>query len=157
VLLHYPRWGAPVHLLAWCPEDWGFTTPSHFGFFFPLPVFPMKKPVSAPTGRGTLSAQVDDLVERFPCLAEHLAANAYDGEPAGTRATSTLLVFAQDGSWKGCLRDRQEGRCLWVASPTFFDLFGVLEDALANGAAVWRDDRMGGAPEAKRQNGKKAV
>lgn len=111
----------------------------------------MKKPVHQIPQRGAFAANIDDLIERFPLLAEQLAATAYEGDAPGSRATATLLIFAQDLSWKAVLRDRQEQRALWVSCLTLMDLFAVLESALGDPAAVWRDDRVSGAAEAKRQ------
>jgi len=138
VFLHFPRWGPSVRLLSWCPADWGLQNPRHFCALFPYPEFRMKKPVQAPTGRSTLSASVDDLVERYPCLAEHVAANAYDGEPAGTRTTSTLLVFCQDGSWKACLHDRAGDRLAFVAGGSLMDVLTRLEAGLEEDDLDWR-------------------
>ena len=111
----------------------------------------MKKPLNHAVHTGKDAAALDGLVESFPTICEFLTSTAYDGEAAGTRQTSTLLVFAQDGAWKACLRDRQEGRCMWVAAAVWNDLLPVLEDALANGSGVWRDDRAAGHETAKRQ------
>lgn len=95
------------------------------------------------------SANADGLRHGYPLLADHLTATQY--EDGGPREVSTLLVFSQDGLWKCCLRDRQEGRCLWAAAPKWSDLFDVLEAALGDPMAVWRDDRLAGAPAAGRQ------
>lgn len=111
----------------------------------------MKKPVQNTTHTGKDVASIDGLVDVAPTLCEFLVSSAYDGDVAGTRQTSTLLIFAQDGSWKACLRDRQEQRCMWVAASVFNDLISVLEDALANGSGIWRDDRASGHDVAKRQ------
>lgn len=154
-LVHFPRWATPF-IIARAPRGWCLSSPDDFlALGFNLPRFPVKKPVQQPTARGSLSANVDALIERFPALAEHLAANCYEGEAVGTRETSTLLIFCQDGSWKGCLRDRQERRTLWVATNGLFEIFDALENALCDSSAVWRDDRMSGAPEAKRQKPEK--
>lgn len=111
----------------------------------------MRKPVQNPTHTGKDAASVEGLLDTAPVLCEFLTSTAYDGDAAGTRQTATLLIFAQDGAWKACLRDRQEARALWVAAALFTDLISVLEDALANGTGIWRDDRASGAETAKRQ------
>lgn len=111
----------------------------------------MKKPVQSQTHTGKDAASIEGLIDRHPVLCDFLVSTAYDGDAAGTRQTATLLIFAQDGAWKACLRDRQEGRCQWVAAALFGDLLDVLEDALASGSGIWRDDRAAGHETAKRQ------
>jgi len=111
----------------------------------------MKKPVQGTTQTGKDAASLEGLLDRFPVLCEFLTSTAYDGDVAGTRQTATLLIFAQDGAWKACLRDRQEARAMWVAAALWDDLLPVLEDALSNNSGVWRDDRASGAETAKRQ------
>lgn len=86
--------------------------------------------------------------ERYPRLAERLTCPVFDD---GTvRVTDTLTLFAQDGVWKGCLRDRDARLCLWVAATTPEGVLEVLEEALGDATAVWRADRAAGAPEASR-------
>ncbi len=111
----------------------------------------MKKPVQQTTERTVYAALLDGIIDRCPAVAEQLTATAYDGDPPGTRQTATLMIFAQDGAWKACLRDRQEQRCAWVAAALFDDLLPVLNDALVSGSVVWRDDRASGYETAKRQ------
>ncbi len=111
----------------------------------------MKKPVQQTTERAVYAALLDGIIDRFPALAEMLTATAYDGDAPGTRQTATLMIFAQDGAWKACLRDRQEQRCAWVAAALFDDLLAVLNDGLVGGGIVWRDDRASGAETARRQ------
>lgn len=154
-LIHFPRWMAPF-VVTLAPRSWGLLHPGHFYSLFPdTPRPPMKKPVKQATPGGSYAAPIDDILDRFPLLAEQLTATAYDGDPPGTRQTATLLLFGQDGSWKACLRDRQEQRTLWVAVHSLLNAFEALENALGDPEAVWREDRMSGAPEAKRQNPKK--
>lgn len=154
-LVNYPPWG-PMQLLGHCPRDWGVATVSQFVEIFPLVLrMPMKPPARRVGETLRDAANPEGLLELYPLLTEHLVSTAYDGDAPGTRTTSTLLLFGQDGVWKANLRDRQEQRCLWLSSLLFKDLFAVIEDALAHGTGQWRDDRAAGAPEAKRQrNGK---
>lgn len=110
----------------------------------------MKKPTKGETSRpGAPAAAPGSLRLRHPGLSEHLTATAYeDGTP---RQTSTVLIFAAEGVWKATLRDREEGRCLWVAADSFDELWTVLEASVNDPAAVWRDDRLSGADTAKRR------
>lgn len=111
----------------------------------------MRKKEKKREAQSTRAAEDTDLCERFPTLYDYLTAITYDGPDGGPRTVSTLLVFAADGVFKACLRDRDEGVCLWVAGRTFGDLLRVLEDELANDTGVWRLDRVAGHQVAARK------
>lgn len=150
-LVHFPRWGPPS-VQCWCPRSWGLRTPTDFVQLYPKTMETMmRKPPKNPNGPAAAAGSPDDMIERWPVLAEYLTATAYDGEPAGSRQTSTMLVFCQDGTWRVVLRDRQEARCLWVSSLGWSELLDVLENCLNDENAVWREDRASGAEQAKRQ------
>lgn len=101
---------------------------------------------------------VDDRFEsQWPTLYDYLTSTCYDDDPKQPRDTSTLLIFGADGCFKACLRDRAEHCCCWCAAASLIDLLGVLDAELANGTAVWREDRLSGAPEAKRLPRQKKV
>lgn len=87
----------------------------------------------------------------YPNLYDYLTATCYDDDPKQPRQVATLLVFAQDGCFKACLRDRAESLCCWVAAPDLLGVLGVLESELDGGTAVWREDRLSGAETAKRK------
>lgn len=107
---------------------------------------PSKPGEHMPSG---VAAPPGNLAETHPNLSEHLTATQYeDGSP---RQTSTILAFAQDGLWKACLRDREEGRCLWVAASAYELLIDALEAMLCDPEAIWRDDRLSGQQSASRQ------
>lgn len=110
----------------------------------------MKRPVPPHESNTRYEVAPDDLAAAAPNLADFLTARFYDDSPGVVRATGTLLIFAQEGVWKACLRDRQEQRCLWVAAACWNDLVAVLEDSLLDQASVWRMDRVSGAETAKR-------
>lgn len=118
----------------------------------------MKRPTPATTSTPLRAAPPSELDSLYPLLADHLTALTYDGEPPTPRQTSTLLLFAQDGTYRACLRDRQEARCLWVSVVDPNDLLTTLELALSDPTAVWREDRMSGAESARRiPNPKKVI
>ena len=58
-----------------------------------------------------------------------------DGAP---RATSTLLIFAEEGRLKGCLNDREEERSTWAVSDSFEGILACLDGRLRDGTAEWR-------------------
>lgn len=154
-LIHFPRWGTPA-VRASVPRGWGCLTPGDFAELFgPGVIDAMKKPTKTAQGTAHYAASREDLGRIYPLLSDHLTATAYEGEAAGSRITSTLLIFAQDGTWRAVLRDRQEKQCLWVSANTFDELLGVLENAIGDENAVWREDRMAGAPEASRKKPEK--
>lgn len=158
-LLHFPPWaGSMVQVVAHWPS-WFTRDDVRFildGLGFRRG-FRMKKPPRQSSERTAYAAPLDGLLDDYPTLAEFLTSTAYDGDLPGSRQTATLLIFAQDGMWKACLRDRQEMRSAWVAAALFNDLLPVLENALGDAGLVWRDDRASGAPEAKRHNPKKGA
>lgn len=148
-VIRYERWGTHC-LVWWCPACWA-AIPYPLNFATEMAGdLRMKRPTSAPGAPGGKAAPADDLAALFPLLAEHLTSTSYDDDPPTARQTSTLLIFAQDGSYRACLRDRQEQRCLWIAAREWGELLPVLEEALGDPDAVWRDDRLSGHETAKR-------
>lgn len=104
-------------------------------------------------GPSPLAADAEPLAEQYPNVAERMTEQAFaDGTP---RKVDTCLIFAADGAWKVCLRDREDGVCLWVTAVSLLDVLDVLEAALKDPHAVWRADRAAGAPEASRQKPRK--
>lgn len=98
----------------------------------------MKKP--PPPGSPPPSAldlfEGDWFTTTFPTLAEYLSVTAWDdGSP---RETSTLLVFVEEGVWKGCIHDRAAGRSAWLSGAAPVALLGRLEDALRDETVEWR-------------------
>lgn len=148
-VLRYQRWGG-IELVAWCPR-WM----SNAANYPPLPDemmrdFRMKRPEQNGPRLAVRAAPHEELAALYPLLADHLTALQYDDEPPVPRETSTLTIFAADGSFRVCLRDRAEKRCLWAASATWSELLLVLEMALSDPVAIWREDRLSGADTAKR-------
>lgn len=75
-----------------------------------------------------------------PLLWEYMTARCYeDGEP---RATATLTMFlADDGSWGGTLKDRQNDRALFGRGSTWEEVVESLESQLDGDTPAWRADR----------------
>lgn len=73
----------------------------------------------------------------YPSLWEHLNCRRY---PDGTaRETSTIVIVAQDGRWKGCLSDKDNERVMWKAGDTLDALLTALEEAAAaDDPSDWR-------------------
>lgn len=151
-LLEYPYIGPP-RVVATYPSAWMSDDDWPEAFTKIELTLAMKKKEKNGTELGLRTAVDQDFASAYPELYEHLTAACWDGDPKQPRVVSTLLVFAQDGCFKACLRDRAEGLCLWVASSTFDGLYGVLEGELAAGTGIWRADRAAGAVEATRRPG----
>ena len=140
-----------VELLTWCPSCWTFGHDwTCLKGELELSAY-MKKREKKNAG-ATFRAAVDEqFATDYPTLYDYLTATCYDDDRSQPRVVSTLLIFGQDGCWKACLRDRTEGCCCWCAAPSVLELLGVLDRELADGTAVWREDRLSGAPEARRK------
>lgn len=72
----------------------------------------------------------------YPAIILMLTATADDeGKP---RKTSTLTLCAEDGLFKGGIRDRENEASLWKSARTLNGLLMALEDALTSPDAEWR-------------------
>lgn len=76
----------------------------------------------------------------YPVLFEHLTQVVWPDKSA--RLTSSLSIFSDGSMVKAVLKDREAGLCLWCASKSFQELFGVIEALLNDPAAEWRVDRL---------------
>lgn len=86
--------------------------------------------------------------QRCPTLWQFLTTCQYDDGTA--REPSTLLVFLQDGSLKGMIRDKDGDRCLWAAARSLVGLLDALDGALGDPGADWRPDRKAAGQSAPR-------
>src|SRR5262245_15850911 len=130
--LRYCPYRRGVGLVWWCPSSWVAAPqacPLPAGFEEDLTV---KKPVKSNPGGPDRAADPSQLEEDYPLLADQLTATHYDGDPPGSRQTATLLIFCQQGTYRACLRDRQEERCLWVSCVEWHDLLLLVETALSD-------------------------
>jgi len=72
----------------------------------------------------------------YPALNEFMTHPTYpDGSP---RQLSTLTLFRDDGYWKGCLNEKDQGLVLFVAEQRFNTLFEALELLLQEEQPPWR-------------------
>lgn len=125
---------------GWSVQKWG----DHVAEFV--------RKVKASEGVGRQLVVLDDekFKKRYPAIFEHLTLDTLEGSP---RETSTLGVSTELGRWKACLRDRDNGLCLWVSGDTFDGLLGALEGILAKGGGDWREDKYASS---KRPAGKRS-
>lgn len=80
------------------------------------------------------------LEAEMPLLAGHITERLFDD--GQERETSTLLIFAGDGSFKACLNNRSEGLALWVTADTLGGTLEALERALDSSSPDWRPMRV---------------
>jgi hypothetical protein len=89
-----------------------------------------------------LEAQDTELQATRPALHEFLTRQLDDdGNP---RETATLLIFCQEGMFKGCLNDRATAGHLWAAGTLLSELLDVLEERLRDPKAEWRQSKEDG-------------
>lgn len=112
---------------------------------------PMKRP-SAFSGGGAgkpLPPDPGTWQKSFPTLVQFLSDATW--EDGTSRLTGTCLLFAEDGAWKACLRDREVDAVAFVSAKTPGDLLGTVERLLASDACDWRKSKPN--PAKKRPGG----
>ena len=76
------------------------------------------------------------MAEEMPTLLALMTSTALvDGK---RRQTCTLTIVAEDGTWKGGVRDRDHNVSLWVSSGTLWGVLESLEKALGERPVRWR-------------------
>lgn len=72
----------------------------------------------------------------WPTVTEYLTVNVWpDGKP---RTVSSLVIFVEDGQWKGCLSDRDDGMVLFATGRSVQGLLTALEGLLTSEEPPWR-------------------
>lgn len=101
----------------------------------------LEKMGSSELHKGVTAAPPDDeLAGDCPCV--HALLTCPVGPEGRPRRTASLLVFFEDGVWKGVLHDREMGRQLWVTSRWYVDLVVALEERLTADPIDWRRARQ---------------
>jgi len=97
----------------------------------------LKRPVAAEKTKAGPARPVDEDSElEYTTLYAYLTDDSWeDGQP---RQRSTLILFAEDDSFKVCLTDKDSDMTLWASSKTLSGLFGALEARLNDPEAEWR-------------------
>src|SRR5215210_2731012 len=97
----------------------------------------VKKRLASATGGQLASVDEGSFFEgRYPLLESHLCDLAYDdGSP---RVTSTLLLFVENGVWKGCLCARDSDEVAFVSGSCTEELLTAFEVGLDRGVIDWR-------------------
>jgi len=77
-----------------------------------------------------------DFRKRYVSLHELMTACV--NEDSSARKTSSLLIFTEDGVWKGCLTERDLDISLWASGPTFSGMLLAMEERLNADQVEWR-------------------
>lgn len=93
-------------------------------------------------GSGLISSTDPVVQARFPALHDYLTLETYDdGSP---RQKSSLTIFREDGFWKGCLNERDQGMVLFVAEERLENVFEAVELLLQEDRPPWRKSNTKG-------------
>lgn len=89
------------------------------------------------------------LMTAFPAIWDFLTDQSEtDGKP---RQTTTFLFFVQDGQFKVCVKDRQNGLQAFVSASGAQDVVEAIEAGLRNATLDWRDDPFAKGGKGKRK------
>jgi len=156
IVVDRPPWGGIV-VVTWCPVEWT-SDAVHPETWTDIQLGAHKVKRRERSQHESRRAAADAAFQaEYPVLFDYLTALCFDNDQQQPRQTATVNIFAQDGCWKACLRDRAEGLCCWVASPTALGLFTVLEGDLSAATTVWRLDRAAGAELSSRRPNRKGT
>lgn len=79
---------------------------------------------------------------QYPNLEEFLRESRWsDGS---RRDTGSMLIFLDDGRWKGMLRDRDARMVAFVSAVSFDNVLAALEQGLVDDSLDWRADKAVG-------------
>ncbi len=127
---HRADFDSPVEVLLWRLGD---DEPLPYGDTYMLKLSSIvgtKKAAGVPAATDPAAAKL------YPAITLLLTATVDDeGKP---RKTATLTIVAEDGLFKGGLRDRDANASVWRSAKTLNGLLEALESALASGEADWR-------------------
>lgn len=93
------------------------------------------RPSSGSGDRGYVAAHDVEFSREYPVLTQFLTLAGHGG---AQRVTGSLLLFCEDGKWKACLSDRDEGYYAFCSADSFTGLLGALEKGLKSGSLDWR-------------------
>lgn len=139
VPLAYASMRSSQPLSMWIPTDWEVLAMSLL----------RKEDLEGRGGSGPRVLTDPRFSGDYPILWSYMTQTKW--QDGSARATSSLLLFADDGVLKAMLRDRDAGLCLWVAGATVTGLFDALEAAVSDSRADWRQDRVKPGDQARRK------
>lgn len=101
-------------------------------------VFKLERRNASPAAQDVVQLGAGPMLSARPALAAMLFDEQYsDGKP---RKTATLLLFADSGTLKACLRDRDVEETAWVSGSGLEGVLDALEVGLTEGRLDWRRD-----------------
>lgn len=110
----------------------------------------LRRPEDSPGGGS--AATDSDWMSDFPALHDYLT--LLQDPDGGPRRTSTLAIFAESGSFKIYLNDRESGASLCASGGTIASALSALETMLEGDTAPWRfSDRPRPEPGRKGKKG----
>lgn len=96
----------------------------------------MKKPVVPETPNPAVPVATDEEFARlYPNLLE--AMSSCTGEKGKPRSRHSIFLLHENGCFKACLKDKENGYEAWLSCVRLTDLFGLCEVACATGVAPW--------------------
>jgi hypothetical protein len=95
------------------------------------------------TGDSTQVFQDPDFGLQHPTLHAFLTSTVDDA--GKVRKVSTLLIFCEDGTCKGVLRERMHDLSLWVTAKSILGVFEAVEEALKKRPIEWRKNNNNGS------------
>lgn len=103
----------------------------------------IRRRVAASSAPGLqVHAALGSWAKHYPALAEFLSLSEW--EPGVPRATGSMSLFVDAGSWKCCLSDRDSSHVAFVSAPEAGDLLAAVEKALRADSLDWRPMRERG-------------
>jgi len=96
----------------------------------------LRRHQAGPSSSSEVPSVDKDFQLLYPALSEYLTCQQY---PDGTaRQLSTLTIFREDGWWKACLNEKDQGLVMFVAEAAFGTLLEALELLLQEDRPPWR-------------------
>ena len=151
VCARYSWHGSSCSVEVWCDfERVLWRGRFHFCGHIPMDVFlfskellmgMLKKPQwKEKVADSSMALKADKLAEEYPVLWAFLSERVYaDG---ASRQTGTLTISVEDGVCKGCLRDREESRILFVSASGLAACLDNANAAVEEDGSDWRADKF---------------
>lgn len=79
------------------------------------------------------------VLKAYPTLQSYMRETAW--ETGEKRETATLMLFCEEGRWKGMLNDRDASCVVFVSGDDVAAVLASLEKGLVNGSLDWRASR----------------
>lgn len=136
----FVEWTGQLVAHQFFPWELWLSIDDHFRRRMFMDFFKRPSKSSSPVGQNGVPFVDTELSSIAPTVSAYLSMDAWcDGE---VRERSTLIILFQDGQYKICLSDKNDGMTLWAASNTFLGLLEALESRLTEATPDWRKQRQ---------------